>query len=93
VAVRARQDAEAGPLGRAGVDEGAYDVEYGDEDGFQPGRLEKPYTRAGGRQEKEAPQKWVQCANCSLWRKARIRPRTATFLRCCAVPPVWRAEG
>lgn len=59
--------------GRGTADEGADDAEFGgDEDGYQPGPLEKPYTRAGGKQEKEEPQKWVQCANCSLWRKARI---------------------
>ena len=59
--------------GRAGDGGAGEDAEFGDEDGYQPALLQKPYTRGGGWQEKEAPQKWVQCANCSLWRKARIR--------------------
>ena len=80
-AARARLEADAVLRGRAGDDGGGEDAEFGDEDGYQPALLQKPYTRGGGWQEKEAPQKWVQCANCSLWRKARIRPPIA---RCCS---------
>lgn len=77
-AARARLEADAVLRGRAGDGGAGEDAEFGDEDGYQPALLQKPYTRDGGWQEKEAPQKWVQCANCSLWRKARIRaPVTA----------------
>jgi hypothetical protein len=29
----------------------------------------KPFTRTMQKQEKEALQKWVQCARCNQWRK------------------------
>ena len=39
-----------------------------DEDG-KPYRQRKPSFRTVQKQEKIAPQKWVQCAKCELWRK------------------------
>lgn len=38
-----------------------------DEDARLPPR--KPFTRTMQKQEKEAPQKWVQCARCNKWRR------------------------
>lgn len=39
-----------------------------DEDG-RFGKQRKPSFRTAQKAEKIAPQKWVQCAKCELWRK------------------------
>lgn len=55
---RARQDDGSGSEGGAG--------EEGDEGMLPPS---KPFTRTMQKQEKDALQKWVQCARCNQWRK------------------------
>lgn len=56
------------------------DEEVGDDDVPLPPR--KPFTRTMQKLEKEAPQKWVQCAKCNKWRKVRCR------CHCTVVEPV-----
>ena len=44
--------------------------EYGEgSDGEAMQQPRKPFTRTAQKLEKDAPQKWVQCAKCELWRK------------------------
>ena len=53
--------------GESGEEQGD---DYEDEDGDDAMPApRKPYTRTAQKLEKEAPQKWVQCAKCELWRK------------------------
>ena len=41
-----------------------------EEDGDQP-FTRKPFTRTMQKQERDAFQKWVQCAKCAKWRKVQ----------------------
>lgn len=50
---------------------GAGSVSAFDEDA-KYSRPRKPSFRTANKQEKIAPQKWVQCAKCELWRKVNI---------------------
>ena len=54
----------------------------------------------GGKSDKEPPQKWVQCAKCSLWRQ--VQPRTSLLETSCicqlpclleVVADLWRGKG
>ena len=45
------------------------------------GRQRKPSFRTAQRQDKIAPQKWVQCAKCELWRKVRGCPFKAVSIK------------
>ena len=41
----------------------------------------KPFTRTMQKLEKEAPQKWVQCAKCNKWRRVRHETQLRHMLR------------
>lgn len=41
--------------------------------------LRRPSARGNQRSEKQAPQKWVQCAKCNLWRKVCFSPETLSL--------------
>lgn len=49
-----------------------------EEDDDQP-FTRKPFTRTMQKQERDALQKWVQCAKCAKWRKVKH------CLCCCAL--------
>ncbi|KAL0025228.1 hypothetical protein WJX77_008845 [Trebouxia sp. C0004] len=45
------------------------DMEAGDDDDDDQPFTRKPFTRTMQKQERDALQKWVQCAKCAKWRK------------------------
>ena len=53
--------------------------EDGEDDEEAPLPPRKPFTRTMQKLEKEAPQKWVQCAKCNKWRRVRIVLLTLHF--------------
>ena len=48
----------------------------GDDDDDHP-FTRKPFTRTMQKQERDALQKWVQCAKCAKWRKASLHCQTS----------------
>lgn len=60
-----------------------------DEDDDDQPFTRKPFTRTMQKQERDALQKWVQCAKCAKWRKVRqclssCVLLTSAFLLCAA---------
>lgn len=47
-------------------------MEAGDDDDDDQPFTRKPFTRTMQKQERDALQKWVQCAKCAKWRKVRF---------------------
>ena len=59
--------------------------DFGAADGSYGGHLlQRAAARASGlKPEKEAPQKWVQCAKCELWRRVRCDSLYPPCCGCC----------
>lgn len=47
-------------------------MEAGDDDDDDQPFTRKPFTRTMQKQERDALQKWVQCAKCAKWRKVSL---------------------